>query len=145
MIILYHGLPALTSNSLLLSSRQIFIYRSVLSPVSHLYYKGTGQITNQLILLLVKRSFHKKKTKLVTWPFWSWWCNSNTRSDATLPAGQITNQLIFLLMKRLIKYSFRKKEHRDCDALFWSWWCDSNTRPADYESAALPTVLHQRL
>ena len=29
MIILYHGLPALTSNSLLLSSRQILIYRWV--------------------------------------------------------------------------------------------------------------------
>ena len=25
----------------------------------------------------------------------------------------------------------------------WSWWGDSNTWPADYESAALPTELHQ--
>ena len=27
----------------------------------------------------------------------------------------------------------------------WSWWTDSNPRPADYKSAALPTVLHQQI
>ena len=27
----------------------------------------------------------------------------------------------------------------------WSWWTDSNPRPADYKSAALPAVLHQRV
>ena len=28
--------------------------------------------------------------------------------------------------------------------LLWSWWPDLNRRPADYESAALPTELHQQ-
>ena len=32
----------------------------------------------------------------------------------------------------------------DVSGLFtWSWWPDLNRRPADYESAALPTELHQ--
>ena len=38
---------------------------------------------------------------------------------------------------------WEKEKPHFCGA--WSWWCDSNTRPADYESAALPTVLHQRI
>ena len=38
----------------------------------------------------------------------------------------------------------KKQNSPEKSELWWSWWCDLNTRPADYESAALPTVLHQR-
>ena len=38
-----------------------------------------------------------------------------------------------------------KKAPRISARSFWSWWGDSNTWPADYESAALPTELHQHV
>ena len=58
-------------------------------------------------------------------------------------AKHISQQRYFTRRRRISLKKARKSF--DLRAFFWSWWCDSNTRPADYESAALPTVLHQRL
>ena len=74
-----------------------------------------------------------------------------------MPKGEkiIKNRVLFKIFYRFYKntrlgYSETKKsepisyEKKVRIIMNWCWWKDLNLRPADYESAALPTVLHQQ-
>ena len=100
------------------------------------YFTFAEQIFHSEAISLAHRAnFVEKSTcwskcfflELVMWLEHTTWCNIAPMW------GQITNHDSNGCKKPLLS----KRPS-------WSWWCDSNTRPADYESAALPTVLHQR-